>query len=61
MVAICNPLRGVSDANEIIQKFLTQEDTQKNLQQLTKENQETIDRQVAENCYRAKFVGSSLR
>mmetsp|Transcript_43717 Transcript_43717/g.102068 ORF Transcript_43717/g.102068 Transcript_43717/m.102068 type:complete len:534 (-) Transcript_43717:91-1692(-) len=35
---------GVSDANEIIQKFLTQEDTQKNLQQLTKENQETIDR-----------------
>jgi len=35
---------GVSDANEIIQKFLTQEDTQKNLQQLTKENQSTIDR-----------------
>ena len=35
---------GVSDANEIIQKFLTQEDTQKNLQLLTKENQGTIDR-----------------
>lgn len=35
---------GVSDANEIIQKFLTQEDTQKNLQQLTKDNQSTIDR-----------------
>ena len=39
-------LTGVSDANEIIQKFLTQEDTQKNLQQLTKENQETIDRSI---------------
>uniref|UniRef100_A0A7S0AL36 ODAD1 central coiled coil region domain-containing protein n=1 Tax=Pyrodinium bahamense TaxID=73915 RepID=A0A7S0AL36_9DINO len=35
---------GVSDPNEVIQKFLTQEDTQKNLQNLMKENQATIDR-----------------
>jgi len=35
---------GVSDPNEVIQKFLTQENTQKNLQALTKENQDTIDR-----------------
>merc|ERR1740121_1574533 len=35
---------GVEDVNEVIQKFLTQEDTQKNLNKLTKENQATIDR-----------------
>merc|ERR1740121_2228824 len=35
---------GVDDVNEVIQKFLTQEDTQKNLAKLTKENQATIDR-----------------
>mmetsp|Transcript_55754 Transcript_55754/g.129850 ORF Transcript_55754/g.129850 Transcript_55754/m.129850 type:complete len:533 (-) Transcript_55754:122-1720(-) len=39
---------GVSDPNEVIQKFLTQEDTQKNLQNLTKENQATIDRLTEE-------------
>lgn len=39
---------GVSDPNEVIQKFLTQEDTQKNLQSLTKENQATIDRLTEE-------------
>merc|ERR1719331_626624 len=33
---------GVSDVNEVIQKFLTQEDTHKNLQKLTKENQGKI-------------------
>eukprot|EP00933_Yihiella_yeosuensis_P060993 TRINITY_DN63809_c0_g1_i1.p1 TRINITY_DN63809_c0_g1~~TRINITY_DN63809_c0_g1_i1.p1 ORF type:complete len:574 (-),score=196.11 TRINITY_DN63809_c0_g1_i1:289-1899(-) len=39
---------GVSDVNEVIQKFLTQEDTQKNLQNLTKENQATIDKLTEE-------------
>eukprot|EP00929_Paragymnodinium_shiwhaense_P114596 TRINITY_DN83034_c0_g1_i1.p1 TRINITY_DN83034_c0_g1~~TRINITY_DN83034_c0_g1_i1.p1 ORF type:complete len:529 (+),score=251.54 TRINITY_DN83034_c0_g1_i1:108-1694(+) len=34
---------GVIDANEVIQKFLTQEDTRKNLLNLTKENQATIE------------------
>jgi hypothetical protein len=35
---------GVSDVNEVIQKFLTQEDTRKNLTNLTKENQTSIDK-----------------
>merc|ERR1719277_197148 len=39
---------GVDDVNEVIQKFLTQEDTQKNLAKLTKENQATIDRLTEE-------------
>merc|ERR1719437_2290 len=39
---------GVSDVNEIIQKFLTQEDTRKNLQNLTKENQAAIDKLTEE-------------
>jgi len=39
---------GVSDVNEIIQKFLTQQDTQKNLATLTKENQASIDRLTEE-------------
>jgi coiled-coil domain-containing protein 151 len=39
---------GVSDVNEVIQKFLTQEDTQKNLSNLTKENQATIDKLTEE-------------
>lgn len=39
---------GVDDVNEVIQKFLTQEDTQKNLAKLTKENQANIDRQSEE-------------
>merc|ERR1719359_1833143 len=34
---------GVSDVNEVIQKFLTQEDTHKNLTSLTRENQHKID------------------
>jgi len=34
---------GVSDVNEVIQKFLTQDDTHKNLAALTKENQSRID------------------
>jgi len=34
---------GVSDVNEVIQKFLTQEDTHKNLTGLTRENQTRID------------------
>mmetsp|Transcript_86201 Transcript_86201/g.192756 ORF Transcript_86201/g.192756 Transcript_86201/m.192756 type:complete len:533 (-) Transcript_86201:36-1634(-) len=39
---------GVSEVNEVIQKFLTQEDTQKNLTKLTKENQATIDKLTEE-------------
>jgi len=34
---------GVSDVNEVIQKFLTQEDTQKNLTSLTRENQAKVE------------------
>jgi len=39
---------GVSDVNEVIQKFLTQKDTQKNLTTLTEENQATIDKYTEE-------------
>jgi len=39
---------GVSDVNEVIQKFLTQEDTHKNLTSLTKENQSRIDQLLEE-------------
>merc|ERR1719440_1547704 len=35
---------GVNDVNEVIQKFLTQEETRKNLTLLTKENQARIDK-----------------
>eukprot|EP00397_Hematodinium_sp_SG-2012_P038013 GEMP01041296.1.p1 GENE.GEMP01041296.1~~GEMP01041296.1.p1 ORF type:complete len:443 (+),score=128.04 GEMP01041296.1:75-1403(+) len=35
---------GVSDVNEVIQKFLTQEDTQNNLLNLTKEYQSKVDK-----------------
>jgi hypothetical protein len=34
---------GVSDVNQVIQKFMTQEDTNNNLKQLTKEAQSRID------------------
>merc|ERR1712138_98303 len=34
---------GVLDVNEVIQKFLTQEDTQDNLMNLTRENQNRIE------------------
>jgi len=39
---------GVIDVNEIIQKFLTQEDTRRNLTNLTKENQAAIDKLTEE-------------
>jgi len=39
---------GVSDVNEVIQKFLTQEDTHKNLTSLTRENQSRIDQLMEE-------------
>lgn len=39
---------GVKDVNEVIQKFLTQEDTQKNLMALTRDNQANIDRLTEE-------------
>mmetsp|Transcript_28795 Transcript_28795/g.83322 ORF Transcript_28795/g.83322 Transcript_28795/m.83322 type:complete len:531 (+) Transcript_28795:99-1691(+) len=39
---------GVDDVNEIIQKFLTQEETHKNLAKLTKEKQATIDKLTEE-------------
>merc|ERR1719420_548820 len=39
---------GVSDVNEVIQKFLTQEDTHKNLTTLTRENQSRIDQLLEE-------------
>eukprot|EP00238_Polyblepharides_amylifera_P001167 CAMPEP_0196571392 /NCGR_PEP_ID=MMETSP1081-20130531/1575_1 /TAXON_ID=36882 /ORGANISM="Pyramimonas amylifera, Strain CCMP720" /LENGTH=559 /DNA_ID=CAMNT_0041888327 /DNA_START=25 /DNA_END=1704 /DNA_ORIENTATION=+ len=39
---------GVSDVNEVIQKFMTQEDTHNNLKQITKESQTRIDQLNAE-------------
>jgi len=39
---------GVSDVNEVIQKFLTQEDTQNNLLNLTKDYQTKIERNTEE-------------
>merc|ERR1712139_309672 len=39
---------GVADVNEVIQKFLTQEDTHKNLTSLTRENQSRIDHHLEE-------------
>merc|ERR1719401_1224834 len=39
---------GVSEVNEVIQKFLTQEDTQRNLTNLTQENQGNIARLTEE-------------
>jgi len=35
---------GVSDVNEVIQKIISQEDTQKNLKELTKETQDKIEK-----------------
>mmetsp|Transcript_15807 Transcript_15807/g.40180 ORF Transcript_15807/g.40180 Transcript_15807/m.40180 type:complete len:533 (-) Transcript_15807:286-1884(-) len=58
---------GVDDVNEVIQKFLTQEDTQKNLAKLTKENQATIDRLTEERrkirlqVEELKFCGTANR
>lgn len=39
---------GCVEVNEVIQKFVTQEDTQRNLIELTKTNQETIERLTGE-------------
>merc|ERR1719401_1607801 len=39
---------GVIDVNEIIQKFLTQEETRHNLTKLTKDNQQAIDKLTEE-------------
>merc|ERR1719343_565542 len=58
---------GVDDVNEVIQKFLTQEDTHKNLTKLTKENQATIDRLTEERrkirlqVEELKFCGTANR
>merc|ERR1712050_377375 len=55
-----NEATGVSDVNEVIQKFLTQEDTQKNLSNLTKENQGSIDR-LTEDCRRLRLQVEELK
>ena len=48
----------MSDVNEVIQKFLTQEETQNNLLNLTKENQARIDQLQEERArLRAKVRG----
>jgi len=58
---------GVDDVNEVIQKFLTQEDTQKNLNKLTKENLTTIDklteekRKIRLQVEELKFCGTTNR
>mmetsp|Transcript_123119 Transcript_123119/g.226850 ORF Transcript_123119/g.226850 Transcript_123119/m.226850 type:complete len:536 (-) Transcript_123119:145-1752(-) len=51
---------GVSDVNEVIQKFLTQEDTHKNLTNLTKENQTRID-QLLEERRKQRFQVEDLK
>merc|ERR1719238_278480 len=43
---------GVLDVNEVIQKFLTQEETQNNLFALTKDNQQRIDQLEKDNQHR---------
>eukprot|EP00928_Gymnodinium_smaydae_P036964 TRINITY_DN25742_c0_g1_i1.p1 TRINITY_DN25742_c0_g1~~TRINITY_DN25742_c0_g1_i1.p1 ORF type:complete len:525 (-),score=196.63 TRINITY_DN25742_c0_g1_i1:788-2362(-) len=51
---------GVNDVNEVIQKFLTQEDTRTNLIRLTKENQASIDR-LTEDRRRLKLQVEDLK
>merc|ERR1719160_1399362 len=51
---------GVSDVNEVIQKFLTQEDTAHNLMNLSKENQNKID-QLTEERRRLKAQVEELK
>mmetsp|Transcript_6282 Transcript_6282/g.15054 ORF Transcript_6282/g.15054 Transcript_6282/m.15054 type:complete len:536 (+) Transcript_6282:95-1702(+) len=51
---------GVSDVNEVIQKFLTQEDTFKSLSSLTKENQSKID-SFAEEKRRLRLAVEELK
>merc|ERR1719299_370290 len=45
---------GVSDVNEVIQKFLMQEDTKQNLSNLSKKNQATID-ELTEACRKLRL------
>merc|ERR1719482_1512857 len=51
---------GVVDVNEVIQKFLTQEDTHKNLTSLTRENQSRID-QLSEERRRLRLQVEELK
>merc|ERR1719183_3191969 len=51
---------GVSDVNEVIQKFLTQEDTFENLQNLTRENQAKIE-QLTEEKRRLRLQVEELK
>jgi len=54
---------GVADVNEVIQKFITQEDTHKSLQSMTRESQARIDQlqltkmHLQEKVARIKFTG----
>jgi len=58
---------GIDDVNEVIQKFLTQEDTQKNFNKLTKENLVTVDklteekRKIRLQVEELKFCGTTNR
>merc|ERR1719353_1631830 len=51
---------GVGDVNEVIQKFLTQEDTHKNLTSLTRENQSRID-QLSEERRKVRLQVEELK
>merc|ERR1719161_113918 len=51
---------GVSDVNEVIQKFLTQEDTHKNLTSLTRENQARIE-QLSEERRKVRLQVEELK
>merc|ERR1719353_314524 len=51
---------GVSDVNEVIQKFLTQEDTHKNLTSLTRENQAKIE-QLSEERRKVRLQVEELK
>merc|ERR1719359_2804242 len=51
---------GVADVNEVIQKFLTQEDTHKNLTSLTRENQSRID-QLSEERRKVRLQVEELK
>lgn len=56
---------GVADVNEVIEKFITQEATHKNLQQLTKESQQRLDaltqkkREAYERVQRLKYIATT--
>merc|ERR1719335_271571 len=51
---------GVADVNEVIQKFLTQEDTHKNLTGFTRENQSRID-QLSEERRKVRLQVEELK